>query len=61
LSNILQGREGDESSTRNYLEKKLRVEFSVAFPTLDLYGEKKIDHDGGSAYYDVASDEVYTF
>lgn len=57
---ILRGQNGYSSVER--IEKwfsRIRVTFRDKLPTYDLEGEYPIDHDSGSAYYDVNLDEVF--
>ena len=57
---ILRGQKGYSKAEhiRDYMNK-IRVTFRDKLPTYDINGEHTINHEGGSAYYDVHRDEVY--
>jgi hypothetical protein len=60
LKHILNGDDYNSEGLRNYLQK-LRVTFRDKLPTYDIEGERVVDHDGGSVYYNVNLDQVHSF
>jgi len=58
---ILKGTSG--YSSPEYIEEyfnRMKVTFRDKLPTYDIEGKYQIDHDGGSAYYDINLDKVYS-